>query len=306
MAPVYRARLARPPASGAPSQYHAGRMTSRRRRIVLVSIVALVAVLAALVAFVWWGPVAVSNKRVLLDFMLGRGIEPPSTATVAEQPADRRRDSRVQVYSAEVPLARVMLFTPAGDLVVSRTRAGEVVLLERDRNGDGMADGQRVLFEDLDGPHGLALHDGWLYVAERSAVGRVRFDAAIGPARGQLRVHPHGPDQRRPAHDQDHRLRSRRLALPRAGLDLQRLHRKGPAPRDDHALAARRHWRRDLRHRPAQQRRFRLGALGPRAVRDRPRSRPAGRRLPALRTQPHRAGPILWLAVRERLRRAGS
>jgi glucose/arabinose dehydrogenase len=158
-------------------------MTSRRRRIVLVSVAALVATLAALVAFVWWGPVVVSDKRVLLDFMLGRGIEPPSTATITKhlRPAP---GFNLQIYSADVPLARVMLFTPAGDLVVSRTRAGEVVLLERDRNGDGMADGQRVLFKDLDGPHGLALHDGWLYVAERTAIGRARFDPASGQLEG--------------------------------------------------------------------------------------------------------------------------
>ncbi len=47
-----------------------------------------------------------------------------------------------------------------------------------------MADGQRVLLKDLDGPHGLALQDGWLYVAERSAVGRVRFDQASGQLAG--------------------------------------------------------------------------------------------------------------------------
>jgi glucose/arabinose dehydrogenase len=93
---------------------------------------------------------------------------------------------RVQVYSADVPLARVMLFTPGGDLIVSRTRAGIVSLLERDRNADGIADGHRVLFDDLDGPHGLALHDGWLYVAERTAIRRVRFDAATGTASGSL------------------------------------------------------------------------------------------------------------------------
>jgi glucose/arabinose dehydrogenase len=158
-------------------------MTSRRRRIVLVSIAALVAVLAALVAFVWWGPVVVSDKRVLLDFMLGRGIEPPSTATISRH-LRTAPGFTVQVYSADVPLARVMLFTPDGDLIVSRTRGDEVVLLERDRNGDGKADGQRVLFKALDGPHGLALHDGWLYVAERTAIGRVRFDSASGQLAG--------------------------------------------------------------------------------------------------------------------------
>jgi glucose/arabinose dehydrogenase len=146
-------------------------------------LVIAVALLAAIVAFVWWGPIPVSNKRVLLDFMLGRGIEPPTTATISRH-LRTAPGFTLQVYSADVPLARVLVFTPGGDLIVSRTRGDEVVLLERDRNGDGKADGQRSLLQDLDGPHGLALHDGWLYVAERSAVGRVRLDAASGQLAG--------------------------------------------------------------------------------------------------------------------------
>jgi glucose/arabinose dehydrogenase len=90
----------------------------------------------------------------------------------------------VQVYSSDVPLARVMVFTPAGDLIVSRTRGNLVSLLERDGDGDGRADGHRVLFDDLDGPHGLALHEGWLYVAERTAIGRAKFDAVAGRVTG--------------------------------------------------------------------------------------------------------------------------
>jgi len=159
-------------------------MATRARRILTLSIAFLLLLVAVLAAFVWWGPVPVSDKRVLLDFLLGRGIAPPSASTVAERlqvPAG----FRVQAYSTDVPLARVMVFTPAGDLIVSRPRGNLVSLLERDGNGDGVADGHRVLFDDLDGPHGLALHDGWLYVAERTAVGRVRFDAATGTVSGR-------------------------------------------------------------------------------------------------------------------------
>lgn len=160
-------------------------MRSPLRRFLVIAASSALLLIAALVAFVLWGPIPVSDKRVMLDFMLGRGIAPPSEATVAERlvaPAGMR----VQVYSADVPLARVMLFTPEGDLIVSRTRAGVLSLVERDRNADGIADGKRVLFEDLDGPHGLALHDGWLYIAERTAIRRVRFDAATGTASGSL------------------------------------------------------------------------------------------------------------------------
>ena len=158
-------------------------MSQRTRRILLASLLLVAALAAALVAFVWWGPVPVSDRKVMLDFLLGRGIEPPSAATVAQR-LQAPDGFQVGMYSSEVPLARVMVFTPAGDLIVSRTRGDLVSLLDRDRDGDGRPDGHRVLFDDLDGPHGLALHDGWLYVAERTAIGRVRFDVASGQLAG--------------------------------------------------------------------------------------------------------------------------
>jgi glucose/arabinose dehydrogenase len=80
--------------------------------------------------------------------------------------------------------ARFLRFTAAGDLLVSQPRAGVVTLLFRDQDGDGRSDGRRVLLKDLDQPHGLDFHDGWLYVAETGAVGRIRFDAATRSASG--------------------------------------------------------------------------------------------------------------------------
>ncbi len=87
-------------------------------------------------------------------------------------------------YAADLPTPRMLLFTAAGDLLVSAPRAGQVLLIERDRNGDGVADGQRTLLDHLYQPHGLALHDGWLYVAETTGVVRLRFDAMTGSVSG--------------------------------------------------------------------------------------------------------------------------
>jgi hypothetical protein len=146
-------------------------------------LIAVLALAAALAALVWWGPITVSDKRVMLGFLLGRGIEPPSATRIAMQ-LRVPPGLAIHAYSTDVPLARVIAFTSAGDLIVSRTRAGAVSLLERDRDGDGRADGHRVLLDDLDGPHGLALHEGWLYVAERTGVARVRFDESTGQLAG--------------------------------------------------------------------------------------------------------------------------
>jgi glucose/arabinose dehydrogenase len=76
-----------------------------------------------------------------------------------------------------LPNARFLRFTPAGDLLVSTPRSGRIFLVERDSDGDGRPDGVRPLLEGLDRPHGLDLHDGWLYVGETGAIARVRFDS---------------------------------------------------------------------------------------------------------------------------------
>jgi glucose/arabinose dehydrogenase len=144
---------------------------------------ALALAVVAAVAFVWFGPVTIGDKRLLLDFLLGRGVAPPTAAQVAQR-LHVPPGFRLELYSSAVPLARWPLATASGDLVVARTRADAVVLLERDRDGDGKADAVRPLLDGLERPHGLALHDGWLYVGERTGIGRVRFDEATGRTTG--------------------------------------------------------------------------------------------------------------------------
>ena len=83
------------------------------------------------------------------------------------------------------PSPRMLHFTDTGDLLVSTPRSGGVVLLERDSDGDGRSDGQRVLLSGLNRPHGVTTRDGWLYVGETDAVVRVRFDAASRSVQGE-------------------------------------------------------------------------------------------------------------------------
>jgi len=85
----------------------------------------------------------------------------------------------IGVYAEGIaPTARFLRFSEAGDLLVSTPRSGAIVLLERDANGDGRADGMRELVSGLNRPHGVEIRDGWLYVGETDAIARVRFDAA--------------------------------------------------------------------------------------------------------------------------------
>jgi glucose/arabinose dehydrogenase len=81
-----------------------------------------------------------------------------------------------ETWATGIPGARLLLATEAGDLLVSAPRSGEIYLVERDADGDLASDGVRVLADGLDRPHGLAYRDGFLYVAEGSAIARLPFD----------------------------------------------------------------------------------------------------------------------------------
>ncbi len=120
----------------------------------------------------------------MTNALFGWGAEPPDEGSLG---------SRIRVPEgfslglyAEVPKARFLRPTPQGDLLVSVPREGQVVLLERDRDADGRADATRVLLDGLNRPHGLDLHDGWLYVGETDAVIRVRFDGETGQVHGEI------------------------------------------------------------------------------------------------------------------------
>jgi glucose/arabinose dehydrogenase len=69
---------------------------------------------------------------------------------------------------------------------VSSPRTGNVFLLEPDRDGDGRADGLYRLLTDLNSPHGLDVHDGWLYVGETDGVRRVRYHVEERALQGRL------------------------------------------------------------------------------------------------------------------------
>jgi glucose/arabinose dehydrogenase len=89
-------------------------------------------------------------------------------------------------FAAEMTNARFLRVTRRGDVAVSQPREGRVSLLLADANGDGVTDGASVLVGGLDRPHGLALRDGYLYVAEMTAVGRIRFDESTRTVSGSF------------------------------------------------------------------------------------------------------------------------
>ncbi len=107
--------------------------------------------------------------------MLGRTIDAPSSAQVESRYRVPEGFS-LAIWASELGNVRWMKTTATGDVIATISRAGKVILLERDDDGDGRSDGEQTLFEGLNRPFGLELHDGWLYIGETDAVGRIRFD----------------------------------------------------------------------------------------------------------------------------------
>ena len=85
----------------------------------------------------------------------------------------------IGTFAADLTGARVLRFSDEGDLLVSMPKLGQIIIL-KDDDSDGRADRREVLLQGLNGPNGIDFFEGWLYVAESDALGRVSFDHATG------------------------------------------------------------------------------------------------------------------------------
>jgi len=119
------------------------------------------------------------------SMLFGLGGEPPGPEAAALLSAPAGWSASV---FAEVPNARLVHFTRAGDLLVTSPRTGSIWRVGADRDGDGRADSMAPLPLELDRPHGLDLHEGHLYVGEGTQIRRVPFDAARGEPTGDLEL----------------------------------------------------------------------------------------------------------------------
>lgn len=84
---------------------------------------------------------------------------------------------KLSIYADNIPKVRTIVISQTGDLIVSQPKLGTIQLILKDDNNDGRSDGRLLLAEGLNGPYGLALHKGWLYIAETDAILRIRYDA---------------------------------------------------------------------------------------------------------------------------------
>ncbi len=92
---------------------------------------------------------------------------------------------QLSVFARDLNTPRMLRVIPAG-VLVSLPHEGSIVLL-RDDDEDGLAESREVMLEGLNRPHGIEVHDGWLYVAETDGVGRVVFNVSDGLVTGKYK-----------------------------------------------------------------------------------------------------------------------
>jgi glucose/arabinose dehydrogenase len=81
----------------------------------------------------------------------------------------------VNLFADDLDHPRWMVVAANGDVLLAEPRADQVTLL-RDADGDGVADERHEFADGFQWPHGLAIHDGHLYVADVEAVWRIPYE----------------------------------------------------------------------------------------------------------------------------------
>ncbi|MFO0690515.1 MAG: PQQ-dependent sugar dehydrogenase [Myxococcota bacterium] len=113
-------------------------------------------------------------KGPVLNSITGRSVDSPTPETVGRRFVVAP-GYRVELFADGIQNARFLRFSPQGTLVVSQPRLGRLLQIDRDANGDGRSDGQRVLIEGLDRPHGFDFSADQLYVGEGGAIARIGY-----------------------------------------------------------------------------------------------------------------------------------
>ena len=153
------------------------------RKILISLVVIAVLITCVPLFFIATGTISGTSLRMLMNVMTGTGGPAPSAGTV-EQRYQVPQGFNLQLYATDLPRARFLRFTPAGDLLVSRPHAGDIMILRSDANGDGQPDVVATLIEGLNRPLGIDIAGDWLYIAEANRIGRVPFDSDSGSITG--------------------------------------------------------------------------------------------------------------------------
>jgi glucose/arabinose dehydrogenase len=157
------------------------------KKVLLLLVIIVALLVGAWGALIASGTISSNSLAMIFNVVTGR---PGASADqeIARQYLKLPPGFSMTLYASELPRARFLRFTQRGDLLVSRRHAGDIVLLTRDDNGDGRADGRRTVIEGLNRPQGMDFIGDWLYVAERDRIGRIRFEHDRGATSGDYEI----------------------------------------------------------------------------------------------------------------------
>ena len=130
------------------------------------------------------GTTSSSTLVMLLNALTGAS-GPQTNKQIIRQRYEVPEGFSISLYATDLPKARFLRFTSAGDLLVSRPHSGDIILLGRDEDGDGTPDSRETLVAELNRPLGMDIIDGWLYIAQSNQIGRIPFDEISGSITGE-------------------------------------------------------------------------------------------------------------------------
>lgn len=157
-----------------------------RKLLIALGIVTLI-LLSIPAGLIATGTIDTTSLRMILNVMTGLS-GPPADSQTVRQRYRVPEGFTVSLYAADLPRARFLHVTAAGDVLVSRSHAGDIVLLRRDADGDGLPDGRETLLAGLQRPLGIDIAGPWLYIGESNRIGRVAFDQQAGQLAGEYEV----------------------------------------------------------------------------------------------------------------------
>jgi len=111
-----------------------------------------------------------------------KGISRPAGAVPAAPPG-----FTVSIFASGLDFPRWMAVAPNGDVFLTEPKAGKIVVL-RDTTGAGHDNKVATFASGFSMPHGLAFHDGVLYVADLKAVYRLGYRDGVLKAISKTRV----------------------------------------------------------------------------------------------------------------------
>jgi len=152
-------------------------------RKLLIGLFAVLALLASIpLVLMATGTISSGSLRMMLNVMTG--MEGPAATAAVEHGLQLPPGFTLQLYAGDLPRARFLRFTPGGDLLLSRSHSGDIMLLRKDADGNGQPDSVVTLISGLRRPQGMDIAGGYLYIAESHQIGRVPFDSATGKLAG--------------------------------------------------------------------------------------------------------------------------